>query len=38
MNGNTEALTPEEAQRLRESYDISDLIISTNYFSKHSVK
>lgn len=35
MNGNPD---PQTESHLRESYDISDLIISTNYFKKHPVK
>lgn len=35
MNGNPDPLTESH---LRESYDISDLIISTNYFKKYPVK
>ncbi len=37
MNGNTDALDADAERHLRDSYDISDLIISTNYFKTHPV-
>ena len=36
--GDTGSLSADEAAHLRESYDISDLIISTNYFKTNPVK
>lgn len=37
MQGDWSALTPQQLQDARDSYDIGDLIITTNYFKSHPV-
>lgn len=38
LSGATNSLDEETAGHLRDSYDISDLIISTDYFKSHPVR